>query len=336
MNIPRNACFVLTNEDAGTDVTPEVLTNIAAAIDYVLKHSFRDAWGGSYSCRVASVAATSPAPVPVLLKASSDVQGAAGYHDDGGIYCFRDGLPGLTSGDFAFSVVISHEIFEAAGDPGANRWADNGQGSEVALELCDAVEGFSFVPGIAAGEPGAGVSVSDFLLPSFFDPGGTAPFSRCQKATAPMTTAPDNGADYQIVRTVDENGAQQVTAIGQIRAARQKAKAHPSSRTSRRGVVFGVIASALLALGLGTGCAAVPMITADVVNLVDCVEAELLAGDGTFEGIGAKCGPGAAQDIATIVATEAAKAPTSGPLPALAAKVHHAAARAVTFGTGRD
>jgi hypothetical protein len=320
MNIPPNACFVLTNDDAGDDVTDAVLAQIAAAIDYVLAHSFRDAYGGAYTCQSAAQALPPNGPaVTVTLKASSDVAGAAGYHDDGGIYCFRDGLPSLTSGDFAFSVVISHEIFEAAGDPGANRWADSGTGSEYALELCDAVEGFSFTPECPPTDPGAGVSVSDFLLPSFFDPSGVRPFSRCDKPTAPLSTAPDSGADYQIVRSVNENGDQQVTAVGAIRTERQKAKAHPSSRTARRGVVFGVLASALACLLVG--CQQLPAISADVVNEVDCVEAQLLAGNDTFEGIALACSPALVSDVVTIVATELAK--EAGPLPALAARVHH-------------
>lgn len=231
MNIPPNARFVLTNDSAGEDVTPEVLTAIAAAIDHVLSHDFKYAWGGSYSCVAAGDEASSPAPPPTLvavtLQADSTIQGAAGYHDDDGIYCFRDGLPALTQGAFAFSVVISHEIFEAAVDPGANQWADHGDGTEVAKEACDAVESFCFTV------PGTSVDVSDFLLPSFFDPGGVAPFSKMGNPKAPMTTATNQGTDYQIVRTVDESGAQQVTA-DLSRHPRRLAKSNPTSRTSRR------------------------------------------------------------------------------------------------------
>jgi hypothetical protein len=228
MNVGPATKFVLVNDNAGDDVTDDFLTKTAAAIDHVLTHSFRDAWGGQYSCRAGSPT-LGPGEVKVSLQADSSVQGAAGYHDDGGIYCFRDGLPSLLTGAFAYSIVISHEIFETAVDPGANRWADDGQGREVALEACDAVEGFFFTP------TGFEAAVSDFLYPAFFDPGGLRPFSRLDKPTSPLTTAADAGADYQIVRTVDENGIQQVTAVGQIHSLRTKAKAHPSSRTSRRG-----------------------------------------------------------------------------------------------------
>jgi hypothetical protein len=223
MNVPSNAVFVLT--ESGAQTTPEWRAKAAASIDHCLTHSFRAAWGGSFRC-VPQEDTTTPGPrVPVPLEATSDVQGAAGYHDDGGIHVFRDGVS-----DEELSVIADHEIKEAAIDPGANRWADTGNGGEVALEMCDAVEGFSFVP------PGCEMPVSDFVLPSFFDPSGARPYSHLDKPTGPMITAADSGANYQIVRRVDENGAQQVTAILEFHP-RKAAKAHPSSRTSRRGVV---------------------------------------------------------------------------------------------------
>lgn len=224
MKIPPNACFVVT--EAGANTTPEWRRAHAASVDHVLTHSFREAHGGAYRC----VAQDDPVPegtVPVVApyEGTSDVQGALGYHDDGGIHIFRDGLS-----DDDLSVTGSHEIFEAALDPGANRWADSGAGEEVAIEDCDAVEAFSFVP------PGCTAPVSDFLLPSFFDPDGVRPFSHMDKPTAPFQTVTDGGANYQLVRAVDENGVQQVTARGTIASHRKKAKGHPSSRTSRRGL----------------------------------------------------------------------------------------------------
>jgi hypothetical protein len=222
VNIPPGAVFVLTESGAKTTATWRA--KAAASIDHCLTHSFRAAWGGSFRC-VPEEDATTPGPrVVVPLEATSDVQGAAGYHDDGAIHVFRDGVS-----DEELAVIADHEIKEAAIDPGANRWADRGDGTEVAFEMCDVVEGFSFVPS------GCEMPVSDFVLPSFFDPSGARPYSHLDKPPAPMTIAPDQGANYQIVRTVDENGAQQVTAdLGAHPRAR--AKHHPSSRTSRRGV----------------------------------------------------------------------------------------------------
>jgi len=221
--------FVLVDDNAGSDVTPPVLATIAAAVQRQVREHYALHYGHPGVTITTGVA---PAPtdpgVPVYIRSSSDVPGAAGYHDDDGIYVFRDGLPALTTGPFSLSVVISHEILEALGDPGANQWADNENGQEVARELCDAVESFCYEID--------GVSVSDFVLPSFFDPGGQAPLSFLGKPTAPMTTASANGTDYQIVRRVDENGVTQVTA-DLSRHPRKSKKLPPTSRTSRRGYV---------------------------------------------------------------------------------------------------
>jgi hypothetical protein len=224
MNIPPNAVFVYLEVDAGTTIAWR--TAAAASLDHCFRNAFRQAWGKQYTARAGAdgetLASLKPGEVGVQLQASSDVQGAAGYHDDGQIHVFRDGLS-----DDELSMCASHESFEAGVDPGACVWSDNGQGEEVAYETCDAVESFSFVP------PGCTAPISDFVLPSFFDPSGVAPFSHTGAATAPFTTASANGTDYQIVRSVDENGAQQVTA-DLARHPRKKAKAHPSSRTARR------------------------------------------------------------------------------------------------------
>ena len=221
--------LVLVDDNAGADVTPEVLGQIAAAVQRQVREHWAPLWGHP---NVTITTGPAPGPtdeaVPVYIRASSDVAGAAGYHDDEGIYVFRDGVPSLLTGAFSLSVVVSHEILETLGDSGANRWADTGRGFMVALEMCDVVESFSYDID--------GVSVSDFTTPSFFDPTGQAPYSYLNKPGAPMTPASDGGADYQIELKVNENGEQQVTAdlSGHPRAV---VKLHPSSRTSRRGVL---------------------------------------------------------------------------------------------------
>ena len=219
--------FVLVDDNAGEDVTPEVLASIAAAVQRQVREHWAPNWGHP-GVTITTGAAPGPLDpaVAVYIRSSSDVPGAAGYHDDAGVYVFRDGLPELTSGAFSLSVVVSHEILETLGDPAANRWADNGRGQEVAIEMCDVVESYFYDID--------GVSVSDFTLQSFFDPEGQPPYSYLNKPGAPMVAASAGGADYQIVRAVDENGVQQVTAdlSGHPRAS---VKGHATSRTSRRG-----------------------------------------------------------------------------------------------------
>jgi hypothetical protein len=76
-------------------------------------------------------------------------------------------------------------------------------------------------------------------------------------------------------------------------------------------------------------CAAVPAITADVVDEVSCVAAQVEAGHDTFEDIALACGGMAVTDVITIVTTLASAAPDASatPLQAKAAAVHHKAAK---------
>lgn len=233
--------FVLVNESTTTDLalggelTPVVLQQIASAIELQLNTDVADEWGGVYAVRVdTSEANAHEDEIPILIKDSlPEAPGAAGYHattptGQPVIYVGRDGSNSLIIGGQALSVTISHECCEAAGDPGANRWADDGAGSEFALELCDAVESFYYQI--------AGVCVSDFVTQNFFVPGAPGPYSRTKAATAALTTATANGGDYQIVRAVNESGAQQVTAKGTIAPHRLARKRHPMSRSFRRGL----------------------------------------------------------------------------------------------------
>lgn len=223
--------IVIVN-DGGLPTGPATSARLAK-IAAVIQRQVREHFAPHYGKPNVSVS-TGPAPapgdpsVPVYVRASSDVPGAAGYHDDEGVFVFTDGLAPGDVGPFTLPVVLSHEILEALGDPAANLWADDENGTEYARELCDAVESFSYEID--------GVSVSDFVFPCFFDPTGAAPYSYLGAPSAPLSTAAANGADYQIVRTVDENGIQQVTA-DLSRHPRAKSKAAPTSRTSRRGVV---------------------------------------------------------------------------------------------------
>lgn len=130
-----------------------------------------------------------------------DIDGALGYHDedeDGRPYIkvFVDptldhGGAVLTGAD-AVSVTLSHEVLELVGDSPANKWVDGPDGRDYAYELCDAVEGDVYDVD--------GVSVSNFVLPAFFDPRAEegSRMDHLFKLTRPFTMTPGG---YQIVRT---------------------------------------------------------------------------------------------------------------------------------------
>ena len=95
---------------------------------------------------------------------------------------------------------------------------------EEALEVCDRVQDICY-----AGF--AGVSVSDFLLPSAFDPGAKGPYSFRNSLEAGDTMT-EGG--YALVRST-ANDERQVTTHGQLSEARLNKARHPSSRAYRRG-----------------------------------------------------------------------------------------------------
>lgn len=139
--------------------------------------------------------------VPCYIIDEPDVDGALGYHDedDNGVAYIKVFVsPTLDNGGTAYegpnsvSVTLSHEVLELTGDAPANKWVDGPNGADFAYELCDAVEGDSYVIN--------GVSVSNFVLQSFFDPKAEsgARLDFLGKVDHPFAMTPGG---YQITRT---------------------------------------------------------------------------------------------------------------------------------------
>lgn len=95
-----------------------------------------------------------------------DQPGALGYHTDvAGVEYGRVLAQGADT-----SITLSHEALELLCDPTCDQWRARGDGSQVALEVCDPVEGDSY--GVAAtvlGEQRT-VNLSNYVLPQWFDP----------------------------------------------------------------------------------------------------------------------------------------------------------------------
>jgi hypothetical protein len=113
--------------------------------------------------------------VPLWITDKPDVDGALGYHDEDAqgqafIKVFVDPVldngGSVLSGSNSVAAVCSHELSELIGDSAANKWADGPDGSDVAWELCDPVEGDSYEIDV----DGTAVSVSNFVFPAYFDP----------------------------------------------------------------------------------------------------------------------------------------------------------------------
>jgi hypothetical protein len=230
----QTLAIVLIDETAGAattggeKLTPAALAAMALAIQTQLNDDVAPEWGGAYTVRAGANSKDVRAGETVfaVLKDLPDAPGAIAYHDVAG-NAVPFALDAITLNDNLFgpgvslSSSISHECCEMAGDLDCNLWADNGNGEEVAHELCDAVELEGYPITVTSAGAEQAVWVSNFLLKAFFAAGAPAPYDFLSTTgqgandappAAPFQTANGNGGNYQIVRSTTQ--AQDVTAQG--------------------------------------------------------------------------------------------------------------------------
>jgi len=191
---------------------------------------FADDWGVPYT-PVIYYSDVSELPIAsgdvrlLTIADTIDAPGALGYHDNVLGLIFARVLARNNA------EAATHEICEEEGDPECDLWMPMGDGREVAKEACDPVEADSYPQVAEVGGDRRQILVSNYVLPSWFDPNGTAPFDRMGLLTAPLSMTPGG---YMIVR--DEVGRiSNVFAQGEKSHATMARKlAQPSSRLLRR------------------------------------------------------------------------------------------------------
>ena len=94
----------------------------------------------------------------------------------------------ILAGPASVSCDVGHEIAEWRLDPAVNLWAD-----DIARECVDPVQDGFYQVG--------GITVPNFVLPSYFDPRGKPPFDRLGQLSAPLSLS---SGGYQIHR--DQHG----------------------------------------------------------------------------------------------------------------------------------
>lgn len=154
-----------------------------------------------------------------------DMTGALGYHDDwaGTIYGQI-----LAQGD-ATTITMSHEVLETLVDRTCNQWRYMRDGRRIALEVCDPVEGDTYLETVTLFGETRGVQVSNYVFPAWFQDGATGPYDRMRRVTKPFLSTPGG---YQIVS--DKDGTVS-NVFADREPARMKDKlANPISRTMRR------------------------------------------------------------------------------------------------------
>lgn len=170
----------------------------------------------------------------------ADQAGDLGWHTEGpdaDVYGRVFARPVLDHGGSALSAdlsvcsVLSHEAIETLGDAACDQWAQRADGILIARELCDPVESDSYLVTITptGGEAPVSGTVSDFVLPAWFDP-EAAPGATDHMGllTAPFQVRPSGYVIQMSGGTVSETWGEFYPAW------RKDTKTHPTARTARR------------------------------------------------------------------------------------------------------
>lgn len=170
----------------------------------------------------------------------ADQAGDLGWHTEGpgaDVYGRVFARPVLGNGGNALTrplsvcSVLSHEVIETALDSACNGWAQRADGTLVARELCDPVESDSYTVAISS-TMGVQVTgtVSDFVLPAWFDPGAAtgAQVDQMGLLASPFGVRPDGYVIVMSGGTVTEQWGERYPAW------RRATKEHPAARTARR------------------------------------------------------------------------------------------------------
>lgn len=181
---------------------------------------------------------------PIYVLDSPDVASALGYHteDPGGkVYGRVFAQPVLSnggtalSGSLSISAVLSHEVLEAIADLHVNLWADRDAASQVAFEVGDPVESdFYSVHSADASGHTVMVSVSNFVLPAWFDPLAATPgrFDYMNKTAGPFQMSTGG---YTVVRDLATGKVTQVFGSKEAEDYHSLTKpAHSSARSVKR------------------------------------------------------------------------------------------------------
>ena len=173
--------------------------------------------------------------VAVVDTIQEQPQGVLGFHTEAqvaqlwGIVAAQPELDNggqKMTGDWSVSSTLSHEVLEMFIDPNCNLWANDGNGSVYSLEVCDPVEAPTYTV--------SGVSVSNFVTPSWYDPQppSGAQFDKMGQLTAGFSILPGGYMVYE------SKGKEQEQWGSQYPSWRKAMKTGPMARTQQRRTVL--------------------------------------------------------------------------------------------------
>jgi hypothetical protein len=223
--IPTEGLAIINESTAWTDAEAEACV---AALQTQINRDFMQAWGLTATLSFVPKGTLPPETHWWLaLLDNSDQADALGYHET-----TETGLPlgkaflttTIISGGIP-SVVVSHELLEMLADPWTAESVMNGANTRLyAKEVCDAVEDDQW------GYQIDGVTVSDFVLPTWFEDGSTPKtFDHMGHLTTGAFSLLTGG--YIAYMDISGGGWQQLTAD---QKARPQYRAQVGSRRDRR------------------------------------------------------------------------------------------------------
>lgn len=226
--------FDVLVKNLSTAVSDAEVKTALPAFQEQVSRDFAPVWG--VDAKLAFVAQDFIAPAGqwvIGIFDTSDQAGALGYHD-----VTANGAPlgkvfAKTTIQYGglWTVTFSHELLEMLADPEINLCAlDESAERMYAYEVCDAVEADEL--GYKIGE----TTVSDFVLPSWFEPGAatTAPRSFCGHVKDAFELAPGGYISYLDFKSA--RGWQQADARKVTAKTSYESRAKAGSRREKRSV----------------------------------------------------------------------------------------------------
>ena len=178
-------------KNQSTVVTNTQLQAVAAALQIQLTRDWYPVW--RTTATIITLTSTQAIPAgawPIYILDSSDILGALGYHADTlgtNIPYGRVFVKTCQQYGYSWTVTLSHELLEMMANPNVNltvfKQTSNTAGTIYFFEVGDPCQDDSF------GYLINGVLVSDFIYPTWYDTGATAPgtqYDYSRKITAPF------------------------------------------------------------------------------------------------------------------------------------------------------
>jgi hypothetical protein len=227
-------------QNHSTRVTDADAALMVRAVAHQVRYDVAPAWGS----KTASVvflpkgAAVPAGSYAIGLYDTADQADALGYHSeeaDGTVYGKVFASPVLDNGgtvlvgELSVAAVLSHEVLETFVDPHVQLWASDGGDSLYAYEACDAVEDTAYVVHVG----GKTVSVSNFVLPAYFDaqaPAGTR-VDYLARLSRPFEISKGG---YAVKITLGKSSKVDQVFGDRFPEWKKESKGHPLARLARR------------------------------------------------------------------------------------------------------